>query len=259
MQYEKELNAAIEAGLKAKEVVLKYYYNGFHVEIKEDDSPVTEADKASDKIIREYLQERFPSYSFLTEESVDDKERLKNDFVWIIDPIDGTEDFVHKDDEFTINIGLSYKHKVVLGVVLIPAYNLIYYAVEGSGAFKIKDGITTKIHCNDKLTDLTALCSKFHANEKEAALYTKHADRIKHIEKIGSSVKACYIAEGKAELSFRCSDGTKEWDTAAYQIIVEEAGGAVLKFDRTPIVYNREDVYNRGGFVIINRKENFLD
>lgn len=90
MEYEKELNAALEAALKAKEVVLKYYYGGFKVEIKEDSSPVTDADKASDKIIRDYLGARF-DYAFLTEESADSKERLNSDYVWIVDPIDGTK------------------------------------------------------------------------------------------------------------------------------------------------------------------------
>ena len=259
MLFEKELNAAKEAGIKAKKVVLDYYHNGFNVEIKDDKSPVTQADKESDKIIREYLKARFPSYSFLTEESVDDKARLLNDYVWIIDPVDGTEDFIHYDDEFTINIGLAYKHQVVLGVVLVPAKNEIYYAVKDYGAYKINsDGITTRIHVSDKINDLTVLKSKYHSNQLEEDIYKKYQNKIKEIKTAGSSLKACYIAEGKAELSYRKSDGTKEWDTCAFQIIVEEAGGLVLKYDGTPITYNREDVYNRGGYVIMNRKENFF-
>lgn len=257
MEYEKELNAALEAALKAKEVVLKYYYSGFNVEIKEDSSPVTDADKASDKIIRDYLGARF-DYAFLTEESADSKERLNSDYVWIVDPIDGTENYVSKDGEFTINIGLAYKHKAVLGVVLLPAKNEIYYAVLNHGAYRIKDGITTKIHVNDKIEDLTVLCSKNHTNKKEEETIEKHKDRIKHIKKIGSSIKACYIASGLGEISYRMSQGTKEWDTCAFQIIVEEAGGLVLKPDKTPITYNRVDIYNREGYIIINRIENFL-
>ena len=105
MEYEKELNAALEAALKAKEVVLKYYYSGFNVEIKEDSSPVTDADKASDKIIRDYLGARF-DYAFLTEESADSKERLNSDYVWIVDPIDGTMNFVkqHNNGHFLLNL-----------------------------------------------------------------------------------------------------------------------------------------------------------
>ena len=93
---------------------------------------------------------------------------------------------------------------------------------------------------------------------KEEETIEKHKDRINHIKKIGSSIKACYIASGLGEISYRMSQGTKEWDTCAFQIIVEEAGGLVLKPDKTPITYNRVDVYNREGYIIINRIENFL-
>lgn len=259
MNYEKELNAAIEAGLKAKEVILNYYYHGFHVEIKEDASPVTEADKESDRIIREYLGSRFPTYAFLTEESIDDKSRLQNDYCWIIDPVDGTKDFVMKDDEFTINIALAYKHEVVLGVVFIPARNEIYYATKDSRAYKIdENGKTKKIQVNDKLTELTVLKSRYHSKKEEEEIYKKYASRIKNIEGRGSSLKACLIAEGKAELTYRKGDGTKEWDTAAFQIIVEEAGGLVLDYSGKPLKYNREDVYNHDGYVVMNRKENYL-
>lgn len=258
MDLKKELNAALEAALKAKEVVLKYYYNGFDVEIKDDNSPVTNADKESDKIIKEYLKARFPDYGFLTEESIDDKERLNKDFVWIIDPVDGTENFVQKDGEFTINIGLAYKNKAVLGVVLIPVSGEIFYATLDNGAYKFEDGISKKIHVNDKIEKLTVLSSKNHSNEKENETIKKYEKRISNVVRLGSSIKACRIAEGKGEISYRMSAGTKEWDTCAFQIIVEEAGGCVLKPDKTPITYNRNDVYNREGYIIINRIENFL-
>ena len=128
MNYEKELNAAIKAAKDASKVILDFYHNGFKVETKDDNSPVTSADKASDKLIKEELIKAFPNYAFLTEESYNknDRSRLKNDYVWIIDPLDGTKDFVAHDDEFTINIALSYKHEVVLGVVLIPVKNEIF-------------------------------------------------------------------------------------------------------------------------------------
>jgi 3'(2'), 5'-bisphosphate nucleotidase len=258
MSYQKELNAAIEAAIKAKKTVLDYYHNGFHVEIKSDKSPVTEADKASDKIIRDYLKERFPSYSFLTEESVDDKKRLENDYVWIIDPVDGTEDFVHKDGQFTINIALAYKHKPVVGVVLIPVEDSIYYASEGDGAYKFENGISKRIYVDKKIEDLNIFTSKYHVTDGEKRLIEKLGNRVKNVVPLGSSIKACRIAEGLGELSFRTSDGTKEWDTCAFQAVVEEAGGAVLKFDGTPITYNRDDVYNRGGYIILNRIENFI-
>ena len=120
----------------------------------------------------------------------------------------------------------------------------------------MENGKTTQIHVNDKEEDLTVLTSNFHCTKKEMELIEKHSNFIKHVKKCGSSIKACRIAEGSAEISYRLSDGTKEWDTAAFDIIVKEAGGVVLKPDFTNITYNREDVYNRGGYIIANKKEN---
>lgn len=257
--YEKELEAMLEAARLASENIMKYYRNGFDVEIKEDNSPVTEADKTSDVLIRRYLSDKFPTYSFLTEEEEDDLSRLNNDFIFIIDPLDGTKDFIKKDDEFTVNIALCFKHKIVAGVVAEPARGNYYYASLGKGAYKLDNlGKTTKLHVSDKLKDLTCLVSIFHESEEEKELIAKNSDKITKVERKGSSLKACEIASGLAEVSFRCSGGTKERDTGAFQIIVEEAGGLVLKPDKTPITYNREDVYNREGYIIINRIENFM-
>lgn len=257
--FEKELEVALEAAKKTIPVILDIYNSSeLGVEIKEDNSPVTKADKAADKIIREYLHEHFPNYGLLTEESVDDMSRLTNDYVWIVDPIDGTKEYIAHSGEFTVNIGLAYKHEPVVGVIVVPATGDIYYAAKGQGSFYLKDGKAIKIHCNSKMNDLTTLVSRFHSNEIEQATIRKHADRIKHQKIIGASIKGCIIARGDAELSYRFSDNTKEWDTCAMQAIVEQAGGFILKFDGEPIRYNREDVYNRGGYLICNSRENFL-
>jgi 3'(2'), 5'-bisphosphate nucleotidase len=259
--FERELEVALKAVNSVRELILEIYNSSdLGVEIKEDNSPVTKADKAADKKIREILSTAFPLYSLLTEESVDDKSRLKNDYVWIVDPIDGTKDFVAKNDEFTVNIGLSYKHKAVLGVILVPVTGEIYFATEGDGAFykKNKDAKPERIHCNKKSKDVTTLVSNFHSNQTEMDMIKKHSDIIKHQRKLGATLKGCTIAKGEAEMSYRFSSNTKEWDTCAMQIIVEEAGGHLLKFDGTPIRYNREDVYNHDGYIICNVKENFL-
>ena len=257
--WEKQLEAAIEAGLKAKEKIIEIYEAGFEVEIKEDNSPVTLADKTADKIIREYLHKSFPQYAFLTEESEDNMERLSNDYVWIVDPVDGTKDFVARDGGFTTNIALCHKHQIVVGVVVVPVTGEYYYASKGEGAYYVdKKGHKTLIHVNDKLDDLTVLCSVFHSNQAEADLIKKHQDKIKHIEKFGSSLKPCRIAQGLAEITYRMSAGTKEWDTAACDIIVKEAGGLFIEPDGNDMTYNRKDVYNRKGYIVTNRKENIL-
>lgn len=257
--FEKELEIALEAAKKASPIILEIYNSReLGVEIKDDNSPVTRADKAADKIIREHLAKHFPNYALLTEESSDDLSRLGNDYVFIVDPIDGTKEYVAHSDEFTVNIGLAYKHKPVLGVILIPVTGEIYYALKGKGAFYDSGSKTQKIHCNSKTNDITTLVSRFHSNADEQAMIKKHSDKIKHQRVVGASIKGCIIAKGEAEMSYRFSSNTKEWDTCAMQAIVEEAGGFILKFDGEPITYNREDVYNRGGYVVCNCKENFL-
>ena len=257
--WEKELKAAIEAGLEARKAIMEIYHQPFDVEIKDDNSPVTKADKSADAIIRKILHERFPTHAFLTEESEDDLSRLENDYVWIVDPVDGTKDFVARDGGFTTNIALAYKHQLVVGVVVVPVTNEIYYATKGNGSYyQNPEGKLEKIHVNDKLENLTCLRSVFHFNEVEAEIIKRHADKITNVEKFGSSLKPCRIAHGKAEITYRMSAGTKEWDTAACQIIVEEAGGVFVEPDGSPITYNRKDVYNRKGYVVANRKENIL-
>ena len=257
--WEKELQAAIEAGLIAKKKILEIYHQGFDVEIKDDNSPVTVADKSADKIIRDYLHEKFPEHAFLTEESTDDLSRLNNDFVWIVDPVDGTKDFVAKDDQFTTNIALAYKHELVVGVVIAPALDEVYFASKGNGSYFQKgNNSPIKIHVNDKMDDLTMLTSVFHFTEDEQKFIELHSDRIKHVMKRGSSLKPCAIAHGLAEITFRSSPNTKEWDTAACQIVVEEAGGLFLQPNGDKITYNREDVYNRNGYIVVNRKENLF-
>ncbi|HHT66647.1 MAG TPA: 3'(2'),5'-bisphosphate nucleotidase CysQ [Erysipelotrichaceae bacterium] len=256
--WEEQLKTAIEAGLKAMKEILRIYHSQFDVEIKKDQSPVTIADKNADRIIRQYLHNKYPKYALLTEESKDDKNRLNNDYVWIVDPVDGTRNFIAHQGDFCTNIALAYKHEAVVGVVVVPLTGEIYYAAKGLGAFYRHKGIVERIHVNDKTDNLTVLRSIFHSKESEDIVIVKHADKITKQEKWGSALKPCRIAHGLAELSYRLSDGTKEWDTAAPQVIVEQAGGIFLDPDRNRIMYNREDVHNHKGYVICNRIENFL-
>ncbi len=257
--YEKELKAAINAALEASKAIMEVYSSPFQVEEKSDHSPVTLADKRSDAIIREILSKATPKYAFLTEESDDDRRRLKKDYVWIVDPLDGTSDFVNRDGEFAINIALSYRHSLVLGVIYLPTLELLYYAVKGEGAYrKDKDGKISLIRVNGKTEKLTVLTSRTHMSVQEKAMIQKHGDRIAYQASMGSSAKFCAIAEGQAELSYRLSQGTKEWDVAPGDLIIREAGGVVLQTDMTPFTYNREDVYNRKGYILCNRPENIL-
>lgn len=256
--WKNELQVAIRAALAARVKILEIYREPFDVEIKEDNSPVTLADKIADKTIRDVLGSAFPEHDFLTEETLDNKKRLTNDYVWIVDPIDGTKDFIAKNNEFTTCIALSYKHEIVVGIVLVPATGELYFATKGGGAYYQQKNRIKKIKVNDKTKGLTVLTSRFHINEEELALIEKYKGLIKKRQTFGSSIKPCRIAQGLAEISYRLSDGTKEWDTAASQLIVFEAGGLFLKLNGEVMTYNREDVRNIGGYIVVNRKENIL-
>ena len=256
--WEKQLAAAIEAAELAKREIIKIYKSPFKVEYKKDKSPVTEADKNADKIIRKYLSEKFPDYAFLTEETADDKSRLHNDYVWVVDPLDGTCDFVDKNDQFTTNIALVYKHKVVVGVIIIPVTNEIYYATHLGGAFYSINGTVREIHVNRKKKDLRVLLSVSQHGKEEDKAFKKYGNLISKKEPVGAAIKACLIAKGEAELYIRLNNHTKEWDTAAGQIIVQEAGGIYIEPHGEPLKYNRENVVNEKGYIIANRRKNII-
>jgi 3'(2'), 5'-bisphosphate nucleotidase len=251
---------AYQAALKASEAILKIYQTDFTFETKADASPVTIADQKADAIIRQYLKERYPDHGFLTEESSDDFSRLHQAYVWLVDPIDGTKDFIAKNDEFTINIALVHRQQVIMGLVHIPAKQQTYYAVKNEGTYYRYQGNDVRIHVNQKTENLTVLTSRFHTQPAELEVIRKHQQlgKISTIETYGSALKACRIAHGLAEISYRLSPGTKEWDTASSDLIVTEAGGFFLKPNKEKYWYNREDVRNLDGYLIVNSMENFL-
>ena len=258
--YQKELEAAIKAAKHAQEKILEIYHTDFDVEIKSDDSPVTLADKTADAMIRKDLSTAFPEAGFLTEESKDTKERLSKKAVWIVDPVDGTKEFVSRNGQFTTNIALAVDHEVVVGVINVPLFNVLYFAVKGEGAFKMdSEGKIIPIHCSDRDSSLRTVRSISFFNEKEKAFYDRHKDLFEgEAEPIGAANKFCVIAEGKYDFFYRMSSGTKEWDVAAGDLLVHEAGGAMVQPNGEKFRYNREDVYNREGYVIANKKANLV-
>lgn len=257
--YEKELEAMIRSAKDAEVEIKKIYAQHFDVEIKSDHSPVTLADKTADLLIRQSLGFLFPDYGFLTEESIDTKERLTKKHIFIVDPVDGTKEFVSRNGEFTTNIALACDGELVAGVINVPMMGIIYYAVKGQGAFKMDEyGNVTRIHCSEKDRDLTCYVSRSFRTEMENEAISRHSDKISKVETIGAALKFCYIAEGKGDISFRYSSNTKEWDTGAGECILREAGGDMIKPDGTHYVYNREDPYNREGYVLVNKPSNFM-
>ena len=232
------------------------FSSSFEVTNKEDGSPVTNIDKEVDLFLRNELAKSFPTYGFLTEESKDDLSRLDKDYIWVIDPIDGTEEFVRKEYEFTINVALVYKHEVVLGFVAVPLKNEIYYAYKNGGAYLYKNNENKRLHVSNKTDNLIVLVSPFHNTQIEEDYINKHQEHIKEVRKAGAAYKACLIASNEADVTYRFSCHNKEWDVAAPDIIVSEAGGLLLNGDGSKITYNKKDVTNHTGYVIVNKIDN---
>ena len=257
--YERELEATLFVIKNAAKMISDGFLSrDFGINKKDDGSLVTSIDKAVDKLIRDTLSVVFPNYAFLTEESVDDLNRISKEFVWIIDPIDGTEEFVKHEYQCVTNIALCRNHEIVLAAIMEPISGEIYYAIKGEGAYLIKDGVTKRIHVSTNLNKLTCLTSPYHMYDEEKEYLAKHADKFLAIEYKGAAYKACLIASGQADVSYRFSPYSKEWDTAAPQLLIEEAGGVFIDKKRNRITYNKKDVRNLDGFIMLNRIENYF-
>ncbi len=234
----------IKIANKASETILEVYKAvNPEIKYKKDDSPVTEADIASNEIILKGLKE-FSDIPILSEEAEISYEDRKNwNKFWLVDPLDGTKDFLAKNNQFTINIALIENRKPVLGVVLIPAEGLCYYAEKGKGTFiSEQPGSRKKIYNNSKRIDLIGSDSNFHSTEETKAFYAKH--NVKNIKRYGSALKFCKLAEGEIDLYARLN-GTMEWDTGAGHIIMTEAGCKIIDVEtKKELIYNKENLRN---------------
>ncbi|MBQ7506393.1 MAG: 3'(2'),5'-bisphosphate nucleotidase CysQ [Lachnospiraceae bacterium] len=258
--WERELAVCKETAVQAGKAILEIYEkdDGSEVTYKADQSPLTRADRASNAIIVEALKREFPDYAILSEEEKDDRKRIENDFCFVVDPLDGTKEYVKRNGQFTVNIALAYKTRSILGVIYVPVTGELYYAAEGKGSFLLTpDGKEQKLKVSDNTdhTKLRAVMSSSHGAPEMEALIEKY--QIKELVRIGSSLKGCMVAKGDADVYFR-HNPTMEWDTAAMQCIVEEAGGIFRQMDDSEMRYNRENSLNDKGFYAINKEENRL-
>jgi 3'(2'), 5'-bisphosphate nucleotidase len=244
---------AVEAG----EEILEIYAKDFGVEYKDDKSPVTDADKKANDLICKGLAEQFPDMAILAEESTDDLSRLQNDWCFLVDPLDGTKEFVKKNDEFTVNIALSYKGESVMGVIYIPVMDKLYWAIKDAGAYvQAQNDLSRRIYASDNTDNLIIAVSRSHLTDKEQILIDTHD--IGNVIQSGSSIKGCLVAEGSADIYYRYG-GSMQWDTAAMQIIAEEAGALFRQMDGSEMRYNRRGLKNEIGFFVVNRKENIFE
>lgn len=236
------LDQAVIAAKEASNAILKIYDSGdFSIEAKADNSPLTLADRASHLSIVKILE--LTELPILSEEgkTIEFSERKNWEYFWLIDPLDGTKEFIKKNGEFTVNIALIHKTEVVLGVVFTPVLGDLFTAIKGQGSYKNGSKISVN-HFDLKDSKLNVVASRSHLNE-ETEEFLNSLNQPNTLSK-GSSLKLLMVAEGEADLYPRYAP-TMEWDTAAAQIIVEEAGGSVtIKDTNTKVVYNKENLLN---------------
>lgn len=249
-----ELKIAIAASVEAGKEIMKIYQTAdFGVEFKKDDSPLTIADKNAHNTIMAYLSKtQFP---VLSEEgkNINYEERKTWDTFWLVDPLDGTKEFIKKNDEFTVNIALIQQGEPIAGVVYVPATNCLYYASE-NGAFIINNyqddnqiaQQAKKLPLNDNRDEFVVVGSRSHMSEKTKQYINglDHKGKPLKIVSKGSSLKICMVAEGKADCYPRIGP-TMEWDTAAGHAIAKYAGKSVLQYpELSKLKYNKENLLN---------------
>lgn len=258
MKVEQLLETAIQASVKAGEEILKVYNSSIHVELKDDKSPLTEADKKSHQAIVSFLNNT--QIPILSEEgkSIDYHERKNWNLFWCVDPLDGTKEFIKRNGEFTVNIALISNGNPIAGVIYVPVKKTLYFSSETIGAHKV----TLSKEMRLELVDLVRVSQKL-PSKKETDAYVVVASRShmspeteefvetlkkKHekieITSMGSSLKLCLVAEGKADVYPRFAP-TMEWDTAAGQAIAQGAGKKVINHTTgNPLDYNKENLLN---------------
>ncbi|MBH0058119.1 3'(2'),5'-bisphosphate nucleotidase CysQ [Pseudoalteromonas sp. SWXJZ94C] len=236
---------------KAGQAIMGIYEKDFNVEYKADESPVTDADLAAHKIIIAGLHQLTPDIPVLSEESADISWDVRQTWksYWLVDPIDGTKEFIKKNGEFTVNIALIENGIPILAVVDAPALGVSYIAAEAIGAFKDKgdERIELKVTTKPNKGLIRVVGSRSHPSP-DLAEFVKRFDDVEMVSK-GSSLKLCLVAEGSADIYPRLGP-TCEWDTGAGHAIAEIAGAKVTQLDGSPLIYNTKDEYLNPYFVV---------
>jgi 3'(2'), 5'-bisphosphate nucleotidase len=239
----------IKISKKASLKILDIYNKcDLNIKYKEDESPITLADSYSNDIIISELK-KISDYPILSEENeiIDYSIRKTWKYFWMIDPLDGTKDFIAKNDQFTINIALIENCKPILGVINAPSQKQVYWAQIGKGAYLNNK----KIYNHSNRTHLIGADSLFHSTDKTKEFFLKN--HIEVIKRYGSALKICKLAEGEIDVYPRFN-GTKEWDTAAAQIIAEEAGCKVIDIiTKKEMLYNKDNIKNN--YFIASRRD----
>lgn len=262
---EDELRIAKDLAFQVGEKILHFVGRLNVIEYKEHNEVVSEADFFADRLLRETLQKHFPDYGILTEESEDDRSRLRKNRVWIVDPLDGSRAFVRycqssmsdereKHSTFSVMIGLAINGASKLGVVYAPVKKELYYAVDGKGAYKKTGDKLQKLHVSrrNKLERMSLVVS--HRMYRDELLFRAFKDFPSKRKEILHALgyKICSIADGENDVHFSLRPRVKEWDLCAPKVILDEAGGKVTDLQGDPVVFNKQDTLFLNGLVASN-------
>ena len=254
MDLSRELDVAIDLGRHAGGVLLEFYESPTRVEWKDASEPVTAADRAANALIVEGLTYSFPDDGLLAEETPDTSGRLRHDRLWVVDPMDGTKEFIKRNGEFSVMIGLAIDGRASLGVVYQPTRDLLYYGVPGEGAYLVDAGGAPKRLSVSEHVDPAHMCvavSRSHRSSRIDAV--RAALGIEREMQSGSvGLKVGLICERRCDLYIHPSPQTKQWDTCAPEAILAAAGGRMTDLAGNEFVYNRADLYNRFGILATN-------
>jgi 3'(2'), 5'-bisphosphate nucleotidase len=252
--YTRELEIAARIAREASELVLKYHGTKLHIQIKGGDEPVTEADHAASELIVGRLREAFPDDVVLSEEIPDTGERLGKPRVWMVDPIDGTRDFVRGESAFVVMVGLAVEGRPVVGAVGHPLSANVYGGAVGAGAWREDGaGARTPLHTStlSRPPDIRLVASKSHRTSPIDDV--KRALQITDEINVGSiGLKIGLVSEALRDLYVYTGGRTKIWDTCGPEAILAAAGGRMTDCDGNPLVYDKPDLYNRRGLVASN-------
>ncbi len=247
-----ELAHAVEAiAVHAAAAILEVYREDFSVQQKDDRSPLTAADLAAHRVIVHGLNALTPDWPVLSEESAAIGWTARSNWqrYWLVDPLDGTREFVRRNGEFTVNIALIEQHRPILGVVQTPVSGDLACAWRGGGSWLAREGgAPMRITTRPRPSQLVVAGSRSHGSEREVAMLQRLGTYEK--QPLGSSLKFIRIAAGEADVYLRLG-ATSEWDTAAGQCVLEQAGGAVLDLNGNPLTYNARDSLINPEFVAV--------
>ena len=253
MEYRAELQIAERAALAAGEIIRAHYARSeIAVDTKADDSPVTQADRDANVAILEILRAAFPDDAIVSEETPDDAARIAKQRVWIVDPLDGTKDFVQRSGEFAVHVGLAVGGEAVVGAVYLPVVSELYSASAGHGAWRDANGARTRLRVSST-ADLRALKVGTSRAYPSAALqaFLDGAGITQRVAR-GASTKLCAVAAGELDVVVNVSSSEWEWDTCAPEVIVREAGGLYTDTAGMPFRYNQRDLKHHKGSICSN-------